>query len=89
MVELTAQLLKKDQITSIEIPSLKSLTIEKLYNEYCRGKEFECYFPDLAEKKLPERDFVYDVLSTVMHDEMKTIVRNALIERSERFKSFH
>ena len=45
------------------------------------------YFPDIKEGQIPDRDFIYKVLSTLRTEEMRGLVQSARKHRSIANKS--
>ena len=61
-----------------------------LYRDYVLGRPgIAKYFPDHRRGVIPERDFIIDVLSTVMHDEIVDLARQHLVARADKFKENH
>ena len=80
-------MLKKDELRGVEIPQLKTLSAEMLYRDYVMQRPgIAQFFPDPRKGMIPERDFIIDVLSTVMHDELVALVRLHLVARADKFK---
>ena len=79
---LVLQLIKQECAVDLHAPKYNELKVLTLW-EYAREIEaLYCYFPDYNEKQLPEREYLFKILSTVETDAMKKLIKQARESRS-------
>ena len=55
----------------------KELTVEKILVHIKDLPEYNIYFPDYSEDKLPDRDFLIVIISTIDPEVTKSIINEA------------
>ena len=68
------KLLKTAQLKSIKVPPLEDLSVEKVYAQVKADPELRMYFPDYGPKTLPDRQYLFDVVATLRHEDLKAQV---------------
>jgi hypothetical protein len=63
-------------------PRYKELAVKKLWEFVQEIEELYCYFPDYNEGVLPERDYLFTIISTLKPNETKEIIEEARNQRS-------
>jgi hypothetical protein len=58
------------------------LSIKRIWPEFKNLDYVADYFPDYTDSQLPERDFFYNVLSTLFPDKMKDLIAAARSNRA-------
>ena len=58
------------------------LTVEKIWAHIKDLPEYNIYFPDYSEDKLPDRDFLITIISTLDPEAKKSIIKEAREKRS-------
>ena len=71
------QALKTDEVTLLAAPKYSELSVEKIWRKVAEIPELKQYFPDLDDGQLPERDFLFSILSTLRRDELKNLIHEA------------
>lgn len=65
-------------------PKYKELGVKALWS-YVKVVEELCkYFPSYSEDEVPERDYLWTVISSIMPRETKTLIQSTREERSVR-----
>ena len=74
--------MKRDKVQSLIVPRFKELTVKKIWTHIKDFSEYKVYFPDFSEDKLPERDYLIAIISTLNPDATKSIIKEAREKRS-------
>jgi hypothetical protein len=77
--------LKAKDVHPIEIPNYPEISVKSLYDDAMNDPEVAQYLPSKKQvsNKLPERQFFFGVLSSLRHDYVQEVVRDA---HERRFK---
>ncbi len=72
------KLLPMTDVTHKIVPKYKEFKVEEIYKECAEDLELMTYQPDLTmSKKLPDREFVYDVINSIRPKFLKDVVNHA------------
>ena len=74
------------EIEKLNIPSFDELSVKKLWEHFKNNKTVMEYMPDYAPEELPERDFFFNVLSTLYPKEVQLLVEASYKARQLHFK---
>jgi len=70
--------MKLSDISPKEIPAFKEFTVAKLYEMCSSDPTIMVYLPDLEmSKKMPDREFCYNILHTLYPDFLDRIINHA------------
>ena len=76
------QLLKKKQVSHINVTRYDELSVKSLFPQFKGDKEFLQYFPDTYPKnKGPPREYFFDILNTVHPEYLEQVMQHADEER--------
>ena len=64
------------------VPKYPELSVEKLWEFIQEWDDLTDYFPEFEDSKLPERDFMIGILSTLRGDKMRQLIKTARSKRS-------
>lgn len=64
------------------MPKYEELSVSKLWSYAKNCDDLAAYFPDLDENKLPERNFMIGILSTLRNKEMRELIKESRKNRS-------
>lgn len=60
------------------VPMYDELSVKAIYKEAIGDPELRLYFPDTTDKgRLPNREYFYNVLSTLQHEYLMTLIEHA------------
>ena len=76
------RLLKKSKLIEVVVPRFNELKVENVWSLIREVEDINVYFPDLKEHQLPNREYMYSVLSTLRNEEVKNMICNARKNRS-------
>lgn len=67
----------------MKVPHYEELSVKNLYQDAIKNKDVAPYLPSLEQNsgKLPERHFFFGVLATVKPDYLKSIIKDAQMNR--------
>ena len=74
--------LKTDQVNMIFVPRFKELATKKVWEAFREHEYVSQYFPDYTNKQVPDRVFMWTILSSVAEKYAINIVHNARYSRS-------
>ena len=57
--------MKKSKLIEVVVPRFNELKVENVWNLIREAEDINVYFPDLKEHQLPNREYMYSVLSTL------------------------
>ena len=67
---------------SLVVPRFKELSVKQIWELVKNISNYAQYFPDFEGSKLPERDYLIAIISTLDPEATKMIVQQALDKRS-------
>ena len=73
---------KKDKVQSLIVPAFKEHKVKEIWDKIKDFDEYNLYFPDFTNSKLPERDDLISIISTINPDVAKKLVKEAREIRS-------
>ena len=59
---------KKDKVQSLVVPRFKELKVKEIWDKIKDFDEYNLYFPDFPNSKLPERDYLISIISSINSD---------------------
>ena len=72
------QLLKKNAVTTIEVPYYDELSVKRLWPQYKKDPEFQKYFPDaFPGDKGPSREYFFGILNTLYPEYLKKVMAHS------------
>ena len=71
------QAITNDKAKLIPIPKYKELSTNNVWIKVKQVPDLMKYFPNLEDNWLPDRDFMWTILSTLREDEVKKLVKDA------------
>ena len=74
--------LKKSKLFEVIVPRFKELKAENIWNLIKEAEELKVYFPDLDVHQLPNREYMYSILSTLRNYKVKSMILNVRKNRS-------
>ena len=75
-------MLKNDAISDIQVPKYSGISVKKIW-DYVKGcDDLMVYFPDLDEGQLPERKYIFRVLSAQRPIQLTKLVKQAWDNRA-------
>jgi hypothetical protein len=71
--------LKTAEVHKINVPKYEELSVKNLYHDCMKDAEMSSYLPELEQSsnKLPEREFFFNILSSVKPEYLKLIIKEA------------
>ena len=75
-------MLKQDDVIKLHVPKYKELKVQALWNLVKDADEVFSYFPDYTDKQIPERDFLFKILSTIKTDIIRGMIKQSRDARS-------
>ena len=66
----------------VVVPRFNELKVDNVWSLIREVEDINVYFPNLKEQQLPNREYMYSVLSTLRNDEVKNMICNARKNRS-------
>ena len=73
-----------NKVCYIPSPKYKEIIVAHLWKFIKEVDELYVYFPDYSESELPEREFLWIIISTLKSDETKAIINQAREQRSQK-----
>ena len=70
------------QVSQIVVPKYSEISVAKIWSYVKEIPDLLEYFPDYDEGQLPERAFLFGVLSAVRPDELKALITDSRKKRS-------
>ena len=64
------------------MPRYSKLATEKIWAFVKEVPELQSYFPDLQDGELPDREFMWTILSNLKEDTVKELIRDARKKRN-------
>ena len=74
--------IKNKHIVYFEIPKYPELATKNIWPLVKENEDLMIYFPDLKASQLPEKEFMYGILSTLRPDAIREIIASSLKNRS-------
>ena len=74
--------LKNRQVIYFEIPDYPELAAKNIWPLVKENSDLLLYFPDLKETQLPEKEFLYGVLCTLMPEAIRELIADGVKNRS-------
>ena len=75
-------MIKIEKVSLKVIPRYKELSVKNIWEYIREVEEIYQYFPDYTEKQLPERDYLFAIVSTLRPDSLDSLVSDARKKRS-------
>ena len=75
-------MLKSHEVISQVVPKYKELSVSKMWKEVKANPELMQYFPNYPNGQLPEREFMFSIISTKHAKELRDLVIEARKHRS-------
>ena len=72
----------KDKVQSLVVTRFKELKVKEIWDNIKDFDEYNVYFPDFSNSKLPERDYLISIISTINPDATKKLVKATRESRS-------
>lgn len=69
-------MMKATAIQSVNVPKYPELKVSSFWKKVQSVSEYRSYFPDYKEGKLPQRDYLFNLLHTIDPE----LVENAIME---------
>ena len=66
----------------LEVPRYKELYVSNIWSLVREVQALVQYFPTFQPNQLPDRDFMFSILSTLRYDDLHKMVQNARKHRS-------
>jgi hypothetical protein len=67
--------LKMSEVRWVNVPQFEELSVQAIYPIIAKDAEVKIYFPEkLAKNKLPDRDYMYNVVNTLRPEYVKNLV---------------
>ena len=82
MFKYTNRFLKNKQVIYFEIPNYPELATKNVWSKIKDNPDLMVYFPDLEDNQLPEKKFMYGVLSTLHPDAVRDMVAENMKNRA-------
>ena len=73
---------KNKKVIFFEIPDYPELAVKRVWPLVKENKDLLICFPDLKPSQLPEKEFLYGILCTLMPDEVRELIVNCLKNKS-------
>ena len=70
------------QISHFEIPSYPELATKHVWPLIKENHDLLFYFPDLKDNQLPEKDFMYGIIWTLLPDAVRELIAGCVKNRS-------
>ena len=79
MITLKNKVLKQTQVQHMVVPKYEELSVKNLYKDALQDPEISPYLPssEQSAKKLPERDFFFNIIGTIKPDYLKQIINES------------
>jgi len=72
------KLLKLDEVKAVHVGNFPEISVKKLYTEFAIRPEMRPYLPEkLAKGKQLEKEYFFNVVNTLFHEELQAIVAHA------------
>ena len=68
-------MLEKTEVIILSVPRFHELNVKDIWELVKEVDELLQYFPDYPDGQLPERDFLFTILSTVRPEGLKQIIK--------------
>ena len=78
--------MKNDEVIWYNIPSYPELSVKRVWPQVKQNQTLLAYFPDLKPSQLPEKEFLYGVLCTLMPNSVRKLVADGIKKRAPVFK---
>ena len=78
---ITIKVLRSKNVKLIIVPKYKELGVNKILALINVVDELNAYFPDYRDNELPEREFMWGVISTIIPEETIKLISDARISR--------
>ena len=75
-------MLRVYNIKKVNVPSYPELKVDSFWNKIKSNPEYLSFFPDYKPKKLPPRDYMFNLLHTIDSD----LIESKILESHERRK---
>ena len=59
------------------VPKFKELSVENIWPMVKDVPELNKFFPDFKDKKKWDQKYIFQILATMHHDELSSMIRNA------------
>ena len=59
------------------VPKFKELSVENIWTMVKDVPELNKFFPDFKDKKKWDQKYMFQILATMHHDELSSMIRNA------------
>ena len=76
-------------VIHFEIPNFSELSVKKLWPLAQENPDLVKFLPDLTDSQLPEKEFFFGILNTLMPDEMRTLLADATKSRAPQNSEDH
>ena len=70
----------------IVAPKYRELSVDKLWPYIKEVPELNQYFPELKENELPERDYMWTVISTINPEATSKLIKDSRKNRRSEYK---
>ena len=78
------QYLKWNEIRVWKVPQLKTLSVGAILEYARRETDIDKFLPNYEYRKLPNRDWLWNIVHTIMGDRFKEFIQLKLAERADR-----
>ena len=75
-----------NKVCYIPSPKYKEISVAQIWKFIKEVDELYVYFPDYSESELPEREFLWTIISTLKPDETKAIINKLENSEVKRYK---
>ena len=75
-------MLKQVDVIKLHIPKYKELKVQAIWDLVKDVDEVFSYFPDYTDNQIPERDFLFKILSTIRTDVIRSMIKHSRDARS-------
>ena len=69
--------IKTSSIITLTVPKYEEISVKNLWELVKDSDDLKQYFPDIDEGKIPERDFMMEILWTLKTDVMKQLINES------------
>ena len=76
------KIMKQAKIVDIIIPRYEELKVENVWPLVKQNDDIIVYFPDISPKELPDRRFMYSILTTLRFEQVKAMIEGARKNRA-------
>ena len=76
--------IKNKQVINFQIPNYPELAVNNVWLLIENSSNLIMYFPDFKPSQLPEKEFMYGVLSTLKPNEVRELVDKSLKNRAPK-----